>query len=88
MAAARVRRAGRLHDGQRCPDALHSYYVASAEPLASRGDAGVRGLSSVVAMSAVNFSLHSDFRWLLLVPAVIWIVGVALLATGREPPRA
>jgi hypothetical protein len=44
------------------------------------------GLSSVVAMSAVNFSLHSDFRWLLLVPAVIWIVGVALLATGREPP--
>lgn len=39
-------------------------------------------------MSAVNFSLHSDFRWLLLVPAVIWIVGVALLATGREPPRA
>jgi hypothetical protein len=44
------------------------------------------GLSTVVAMSAVNFSLDSEFRWLLVVPAVIWIVGVALLATGRELP--
>jgi hypothetical protein len=36
----------------------------------------VAGLSTVVLMSAMNFVLHSDFRWLLLVPAVGWVLGV------------
>ena len=34
------------------------------------------GTFSVAIMSATNFALHSDFRWLLLVPALIWLAGV------------
>jgi hypothetical protein len=38
---------------------------------------GLAGLSTVVLMSAMNFVLHSDFRWVLAVPATLWIAGVA-----------
>lgn len=38
------------------------------------------GATTVGLMSAVYFALHSDFRWLLLVPAVVWAVACALLA--------
>ena len=41
------------------------------------------GAFSVALMSATNFRLHSDFRWLLLVPAVLWFAGVWLFM--REP---
>ena len=34
------------------------------------------GAFSVALMSAVNFRLNSDFRWLLLVPALLWFAGV------------
>ena len=36
----------------------------------------IAGVSSVALMSATNFRLHSDFRWLLLVPALLWFAGV------------
>ena len=41
------------------------------------------GALTVVLMSATNFALQSDFRWLLLVPAVVWIAGVVLFIKGR-----
>jgi hypothetical protein len=31
---------------------------------------------------AMNFVLHSDFRWVLAVPAALWIVGVAAYAAS------
>jgi uncharacterized membrane protein YphA (DoxX/SURF4 family) len=34
------------------------------------------GGASVMLMSATNFMLQSDFRWLLLVPALLWISGL------------
>ena len=34
-------------------------------------------------MSAVNFALDSDFKWLLLVPAMIWLAGLVLHVAGR-----
>lgn len=37
------------------------------------------GVATVVLMSGVNFALHSDFRWLLAVPALAWVVGLILL---------
>lgn len=37
----------------------------------------VAGAASVGLMSATNFMLHSDFRWLLLVPALLWLSGLA-----------
>lgn len=42
---------------------------------------GFAGLSTVVVMSVMNFVLHSDFRWVLVLPAVAWTVGVAAYAT-------
>ena len=41
------------------------------------------GAFSVALMSATNFILNSDFRWLLLIPVVLWIAGVWLYM--REP---
>jgi hypothetical protein len=35
----------------------------------------VVGLLSVATMSATNFAIQSDFKWLLLVPAVLWAIG-------------
>lgn len=37
------------------------------------------GGCSVVLMSAVNFFIHSDFRWVLVVPVLTWAVGVGAL---------
>lgn len=34
------------------------------------------GLLSVGTMSATNFALDSDFKWLLLLPAILWVVGL------------
>ncbi len=36
----------------------------------------VTGASGVALMSATNFLLHSDFRWLLLVPVLLWLAGL------------
>ena len=41
------------------------------------------GVLTVVLMSAINFDLHSDFRWLLLVPALVWLTGFILHITRR-----
>ncbi len=35
------------------------------------------GALTVGLMSATNFALHSDFRWLLLIPALVWLAGLA-----------
>ena len=35
------------------------------------------GALTVGLMSATNFALHSDFRWLLLLPALVWIAALA-----------
>lgn len=43
---------------------------------------GAAGLFSVVLMSAVNFALASDFRWLLVLPVLLWLVSVVIL--GRS----
>jgi|JI10StandDraft_1071094.scaffolds.fasta_scaffold29909_5 hypothetical protein len=41
------------------------------------------GLVSVGVMSAVNLMLRSDFRWVLLVPALAWGVAVLLVRASR-----
>lgn len=41
------------------------------------------GLPTVALMCAVNFALHSDFRWLLVVPVLLWICGLALYVAKR-----
>ena len=41
------------------------------------------GALTVALMSATNFALQSDFRWLLLLPAVVWTTGLVLFIKGR-----
>ena len=41
------------------------------------------GALTVVLMSAANFALSSDFRWLLLVPALVWLAGLVLHIAGH-----
>lgn len=44
---------------------------------------GLGGAFTVALMSASNFSLNSDFRWALLVPALLWLVGLVLYVARR-----
>lgn len=44
------------------------------------------GLLTVGLMSVSNFALDSDFRWLLLIPAVAWLVGFAAHVLNRNHP--
>ena len=41
------------------------------------------GALGVALMSATNFALYSDFRWLLLVPALAWLAGFVLYISAR-----
>lgn len=43
----------------------------------------VAGAGSVGLMSAINFLLHSDFRWMLLLPALLWLFGLACYLRER-----
>lgn len=36
----------------------------------------IAGLLTVGTMSVTNFQLDSDFKWLLLIPSLFWIIGV------------
>ena len=42
----------------------------------------IAGLLTVVMMSAVNFALASDFRWLLVAPVILWLA--AVITVGRR----
>ncbi len=41
------------------------------------------GALTVALMSAINFDLHSDFKWLLLVPPLVWLGGLVLHVARR-----
>ena len=49
---------------------------------------GFAGLFTVATMSGTNFVLDSDFKWLLLVPAIVWLLGLLTYASGRRTERA
>lgn len=42
------------------------------------------GAASVGLMSATNFAIHSDFRWLLLAPPLLWVAGPACFVRERR----
>ena len=44
---------------------------------------GLGGALTVALMSAINFSLNSAFRWVLLVPALLWLAGLVLHIARR-----
>lgn len=62
-------------------------FVARVDmPARSKGSSWVLAISgalTVVLMSATNFALHSDFKWLLLLPALLWIAGLVVYVASR-----
>lgn len=48
----------------------------------------VAGVLTVGLMSAVIFVLHSDFRWLLLLPPVLWATGLGCLTLAPSRRNA
>ena len=42
------------------------------------------GALTVGLMSATNFALYSDFRWFLLVPALVWLAGLVFYVAGTR----
>lgn len=57
---------------------MPSHLKGSAPTLA------VSGLFTVVLMSATNFALDSDFKWLLLIPALAWLTGLMAYVCGSD----
>ena len=60
---------------------LTVFVAVEAMPARLKGTSWAIALSgalTVALMSATNFALHSDFRWLLLIPALIWLGGLVL----------
>lgn len=49
---------------------------------------GCAGLLTVATMSWTNFVLDSDFKWLLLAPAVAWLLGLMSYAAGGRAEHA
>lgn len=43
----------------------------------------IAGVLTVALMASINFDLRSDFRWLLLVPALAWLAGSVLYMARR-----
>ena len=41
------------------------------------------GLFTVGMMSLTNFQLNSDFKWLLLIPSLLWAIGLVFLRMNR-----
>jgi uncharacterized membrane protein len=42
------------------------------------------GLFTVGTMSLTNFQLDSDFKWLLLIPSLLWIIGLVFAAVASR----
>lgn len=57
--------------------------VMPHQPPGTVGALVLVGALTVGLMSAVNFALGSDFRWLLLAPPVLWAAAVLTLLGGR-----
>jgi hypothetical protein len=61
--------------------ALVAYFGLTVMPARLRGTAWVLAITGALTlglMSAVNFALHSDFRWLLALPPAVWAAAVVL----------
>ena len=66
--------------------ALTIFVAGTAMPARLKGTSwavGFSGAAGVALMSATNFALVSDFRWVLLIPALVWLVGFCMYRIGR-----
>ena len=67
---------------------LLTIFVAATAVSAQRKGTGIvlllTGLATVVTMSWTNFVIDSNFKWLLLAPAVLWFAGIAAYVHERH----
>lgn len=66
---------------------LTAFLALTAVPSRRRGTGLVlllSGLATVVTMSWTNFAIDSNFKWLLLAPAVLWFAGLASYGFERD----
>ena len=66
---------------------LTTFLAATAVSARQKGTGIVlllAGLATVVTMSWTNFAIDSNFKWLLFVPAVLWLVGIASYLLERR----
>ena len=66
--------------------ALTIFVAATSVPARTRGTAWVLalvGVTTVGLMSGTNFALDSDFKWVLFVPALLWLAGLASYILNR-----
>lgn len=63
-------------------------YLAAIAVSARREGSGIvlflAGLATVVTMSWTNFAIDSNFKWVLLAPAVLWLTGIACYVLERR----
>lgn len=63
-------------------------YLAAIAVSARREGSGIvlflAGLVTVVIMSWTNFAIDSNFKWVLLAPAVLWLTGIACYVLERR----
>jgi hypothetical protein len=60
-----------------------------SRPVAGTGWAlALAGATGVMLMSGVNFAIASDFKWLLLVPALFWVAGLVAFAFNGAHTKA
>ena len=65
---------------------LTVFVATTAMPARLKGTSWAMALAGVLTvglMSATNFALDSDFRWLLLVPALAWLAGLVSYLAGH-----
>ena len=68
---------------------LIAYFGGVVMPTRPRGATLVLvlvGALTLVLMSGVNFTLHSDFRWLLAAPPLVWAAAGVLCVVQRRQP--
>ena len=66
--------------------ALTVFVAATSVPARTPGTGWVLALVGVMTvglMSATNFALDSDFKWVLLAPVVLWLAGLASYILNR-----
>jgi len=64
----------------------HLTRASTAPPKWMRIALGLAGIFTVGTMSLTNFQLDSDFKWLLLIPSVLWLIAMVFstVTNGRD----
>ena len=65
---------------------LAAMNASAAPPKWTRIALGLAGVFTVGTMSLTNFQLNSDFKWLLLIPSVLWLIAMVFstVTNGRD----